>query len=148
MPRSRAQAQNQAVLDALRESTEKLEKQVSRAGKEQFKANALAETGQKSVSAMMEQLRQADVYRERELAQARERLAGAREGRLDIIKSLLPVLDGLGEALASGERLLRRAGQTPAPAPPAARASFWRRHPRRLLATGRERCRRRRWPPG
>jgi molecular chaperone GrpE (heat shock protein) len=103
-----AQAENQTSLRGLHETVEKLEKQLARLGKEQFKANALAETQQKNFKTTLEQLREAETYRERELAQLREKLAAARdEGRLDVIKSVLPALDGLGEAIASGERLLK-----------------------------------------
>lgn len=116
---SHVQTENQAILGGLREAVEHLEKQLARAGKEQFKANTLAEDQQRSVTTMLAQLREAEVYRERELAQLRERLANARsEGRLDIIKGLLPTLDGLGEALASGERLLTHAAYVPVPASP------------------------------
>ena len=102
------QAENHTRLQTLHEAVEKLEKQLARAGKEQFKANTLAETQQRTFKTTLEQLREAEAYRERELAQLRERLATARgEGRLDVIKSVLPALDGLEAAISSGERLLK-----------------------------------------
>lgn len=104
---AQSQVEHQDRAAALREAIEKLEKQVARAGKEQFKTNALAEAQQQSVKSVLEQLREANAYRERELAQLRERLVGARaEGRTELIHRLLPVLDGLDEALSAGRRLL------------------------------------------
>ncbi len=109
---TQVQSQTQTTLIALQETAEKLEKQQARAGKEQFKANALAETQLKNFKTALEQLREAENYRERELAHLREKLATAGdEGRLEIIKSVLPVLDGLDEAIASGERLLKNKAQ-------------------------------------
>lgn len=87
-----------------------LEKQISKLGREQFKANALMEAQQQQLQAALEQLREQDERREKERA---ELLAGRpaelAEARLQVIQRLLPVLDGLDEALASGERLLERA---------------------------------------
>jgi molecular chaperone GrpE len=104
---TQVQTENQRVLGALQEAVTRLEKQLVRAGKEQFKANILAEGQQKSLKTLLEQAREAETYRERELAQLRERLAQARgDSRLDVIKSVFPVLDGLQEALDSGDRLL------------------------------------------
>ena len=109
---TQVQSQTQTTLIALQEAVEKLEKQQARAGKEQFKANALAETHLKNFKTALEQLREAENYRERELAHLREKLATARDdGRLEIIKGVLPVLDGLDEAIASGERLLKNKSQ-------------------------------------
>ncbi len=94
------------TLTALRQTNERLERQVSRSGKEQFKANALTEAQQQNVKSLMEQLHEADGYRERELTNLRERLVTARrDGRMEVINRLLPVADGLSEAVASGERI-------------------------------------------
>lgn len=93
---------------AMGEVTDRLEKQLSRAGKELFKANALADAQQKGAETMLAQLRDAAAHRERELAQMREQLGTAHEeGRLDVVRRLLPAIDGLEEALASGRRLQR-----------------------------------------
>lgn len=95
---------------ALREAIEKLEKQIARAGKEQFKANSLAEAQQQSVKSTLEQLREANTYRERELVSLRERLVNARgEGRRQVVERLLPVLDGIDEALSAGKRMFLEA---------------------------------------
>lgn len=113
---TRAQADSQRALSALHETVEKTEKQLARLGKEQFKANLLAETQRQNTKELLDQIREAEKQHERELAQLRERLSRARaEGRLDIIKSILPVMDGLDEALASGERLLASPFHAPAP---------------------------------
>ncbi len=110
---------------AMSEVTDRLEKQLNRAGRELFKANTLAEAQQKSAETMLEQLRDAEAHRERELAQLRERLgeAGA-EGKLDVVRRLFPALDGLEEALASGRRRLQRATALP---DSSALPSFWQR---------------------
>ncbi len=104
------------TLTTLRQTNERLERQVSRSGKEQFKANALTEAQQQNVKSLMEQLHEADGYRERELENLRERLVTARrDGRMEVINRLLPVADGLSEAVASGERIgeatKRRSGE-------------------------------------
>ncbi len=84
-----------------------LEKQISKLGREQFKANALMEAQQQQIQAALEQLRQQDERREKERAELlARREAELTEARLQLVQRLLPVLDGLDEALASGERLL------------------------------------------
>jgi molecular chaperone GrpE len=72
-----------------------LQKQLARFGREQFKLNTLVEAQQRQVQAALEQLREHDERRERDVAHA----------RLDVVKSLLPVLDGLDEALSSLDRI-------------------------------------------
>ncbi|MCX6032233.1 MAG: nucleotide exchange factor GrpE [Chloroflexi bacterium] len=109
---TQAQTANQATIAALRETLDRLERQIGRSGKEQFKANALAEVQQQTVKTLLEQLREAEGYRERELASLRERLTAARrDSRMEIIGRLLPVADGLGEAVAAGERISELANQ-------------------------------------
>lgn len=95
------------TLAELRESLAQLERQISKAGREQFKTNALAEAQQKSLEAALEQLHAAVAAREQEANAWREQLAAARtRERLELIRALLPVLDGLHEVLDSGQRLL------------------------------------------
>jgi molecular chaperone GrpE (heat shock protein) len=109
----------------LGEWLERLEKQLSRAGREQFKANALADSFQKSSEATLDQLRDAAAHRERELNQMRDRLSEATgAGRLEVVQRLLPALDGLEAALASGNRLLQRSAALERPE---ARPSLWDR---------------------
>jgi len=104
---------NNAELDlpqqitALREAVEKLDRQVARAGKEQFKANSLAEAQQQNLKTMLDQLRAGEAAREREVAQLREQIDRVGdEVRLELIRQLLPVLDGLDEAISAAESLL------------------------------------------
>ncbi|NTU65136.1 MAG: hypothetical protein HGB05_17485, partial [Chloroflexi bacterium] len=104
---------NDAELDlpqhitALREAVEKLDRQVTRAGKEQFKANSLAEAQQQNLKTMLDQLRAGEAAREREVAQLRQQLDRVEaDARLEVIQRLLPVLDGLDGAIAAGEALL------------------------------------------
>ena len=109
-------AQSQAQWATVSETLDRLEKQTTRAGKEQFKANTLAEAQQQNVKAMLEQIRTAEAGRERELAQWREALPAARaQARQEILRQLLPIADGLSEALAAGERLLARPAEPRAP---------------------------------
>jgi len=92
-----------------------LEKSVSRAGREQFKTLALVQTQQEQLDAALDALRVADARREEELAAWPARAQRARDAaRLEVALELLPALDGLDEAINSGQRLLDR----PAPPPP------------------------------
>lgn len=83
-----------------------LEKQIARLGREQFKLNALIERQQQQLQTALQQLSEQDERRENErtelLARRRDDLA---EARLQVIQQLLPVLDGLDQALAAGEGL-------------------------------------------
>ena len=95
------------LLAALPAAIEKLERQVARAGKEQFKANNLLETQQQNWKAILDQLREGEAARDREVAVVRDQLDHAHEAaRLDLIAQVLPVLDGLDEAINAGEALL------------------------------------------
>jgi molecular chaperone GrpE (heat shock protein) len=92
---------------ALREVVEKLDRQMARAGKEQFIANSLAEAQQQNLKTILDQLRAGEAARERELTQLRAQAdRGGDAARLEVIERLLPVLDGLDEAIAAGESLL------------------------------------------
>jgi len=93
-----------------------LEKSVSRASREQFKTLALVQTQQEQLGAALEALRVADARREEELAAWPARAQRARDAaRLEVARGLFPALDGLDEAINSGQRLLDQ----PAAAPPA-----------------------------
>ena len=114
-----------ATEPSLGEVADRLEKQVSRIGKEQFKVNTLIEAQQKNHEAMLEQLREAGAHRERELAQLREKLSEATSlGQVGVVQRLLPALDGVEEALASGRRLMQR---SEARDKAAAHPSLWQR---------------------
>jgi molecular chaperone GrpE len=75
-----------------------LEKRVSKLGREQYKANTLAEAQAERLAATLEALQAA---LERQEA-AREE--AVRKARLDILEALLPVLDSLEAGLKSGGR--------------------------------------------
>lgn len=98
-----------AQLGDLRAAISALEKQISRAGREQLKANTLTSAQTEQFTAALEQLRSADARRETTLADLRERAqADQREARLSVVRALLPALDGLDEALRSGQATLAR----------------------------------------
>jgi len=106
------------LVAALPAAIEKLDRQVTRAGKEQFKANNLLETQQQNWKAILDQLRDGEAARGHEVTLLRDQLADAHTAaRLDLIAQVLPVLDGLDEAIKAGEALLadeapvRSAGQ-------------------------------------
>lgn len=85
-----------------------------RLGREQLRLNALIEAQEREFQAALQQLREQGERRESELAEAlARRPAERKEARLQVVQRLLPVLDGLDQALSSGERLLERG---PAPA--------------------------------
>jgi molecular chaperone GrpE len=75
-----------------------LEKQLGKLGREQYKANTLAEAQAGRLETTLEAL-QAALERQ-ELAQEE----AVRKARLDILAALLPVLDGLEAGLKSGGR--------------------------------------------
>lgn len=102
-----AESPSLSELEALREALLSIEKQIGRVGREQFKANNIAEAQATQLSAAIEQLRTADARREAELAALRERSRGALvAARLEVVQAILPALDGLDEALRSGNSLL------------------------------------------
>lgn len=97
-----------------------LEKQISRAGREQFKANTLAETQLARLTEALEQLRTADAERMAEIEALRtQQVAAQTAARLDVARAIIPALDGLDEALRAGEQVLAQ----PLPPPPA--PGFW-----------------------
>ena len=99
-----------------------LEKSVSRAGREQFKTLALVQTQQEQLGAALDALRVADARRAEELAAWPARAQRARDAaRLEVAQALFPALDGLDEAINSGQRLLDQ------PAAPLLAPSFFDR---------------------
>ncbi|HZY42919.1 MAG TPA: hypothetical protein VFF59_13075, partial [Anaerolineae bacterium] len=95
------------LMAALPAAIEKLDRQVTRAGKEQFKANNLLETQQQNWKAILDQVREGEAARDREVSALRDQLDHAHESaRLALIEQMLPVLDGLDEAISAGEALL------------------------------------------
>jgi molecular chaperone GrpE (heat shock protein) len=106
-----------------------LEKQIARLGREQFKLSSLIEVQQQQTQAALQQLRDQDARREQErVVWLTQRQSDQAEARLQFIQQLLPVLDGLDKALATGERLLQRAptpAQPQASKPAAGRVTLW-----------------------
>lgn len=91
---------------ALRDSVTALDKQLGRVGREQFKVNVLNETQQQQVQTALDQLRDVNLRREADLTLLRDQLRAEQSAqRLLVIHRILPALDSLDEAIASGERL-------------------------------------------
>ncbi len=83
-----------------------LEKQFNRVGREQFKTNTLFEAQQAQTGETLELLKAAQARQEAESAVWRDHSRASLETlRLQMACTLLPVLDGLEEALAAGRRL-------------------------------------------
>jgi molecular chaperone GrpE len=109
-------------LAAIQDALAALEKQISRAGREQLKANSLAETKLERLTSALDMLREQEEQRTKELDEMRQQLHTVRaEARLEVVQALLPTLDSLDEALRSGQTLLER------PATPAGEPSIFER---------------------
>lgn len=122
-----------ARIDGLQAAVAALEKQVGRAGREQLRANALAETQAERLAEALAALRAAEERHAAELRAAREAAeAAVAEARLAVARATFPAIDGLDEALRAGaatlahaaaptspDELLRRllTGEAPEPAP-------------------------------
>lgn len=105
----------QPGMATIEQSLAALEKQINRAGREQLKLNVLVETQTEQQRMALEALQLANERRDNEVLALREQLRAAQQAtRLDMVRALLPVLDGLDEAQRSGTHLL---GQPPVPAP-------------------------------
>lgn len=90
---------------ALREELENLRRELKRIGRHQFKANTLDETRLERWQEAVKALESALVRREGEVASMRLQQRQAIEAaRREWLVTLLPLLDGLEDALASGER--------------------------------------------
>lgn len=97
----------QTGLGEVRDAMTQLEKQMARAGKEHFKTNTLAEAQQQAVKTLLEQARTAEATAQALRAHELTQLQAAQANlQIEWLKQLLPTLDGLGEALAAGQRLL------------------------------------------
>jgi molecular chaperone GrpE len=86
-----------------------LEKQLGKLGREQYKANTLAEAQAERLAATLETLQ--DMLSRQEAA----RDEAVRKARLDILEALLPILDGLEAGLKSGGRHAYRLHQQGSP---------------------------------
>lgn len=97
-------------LAALEQSLAAVEKQITRAGREQLKMNALFESQAEQQRAVLAALQAANERHDSEASLLREQLRNAQQAaRLDLVRALLPGLDGLDEALRSGTHLLEHA---------------------------------------
>lgn len=97
-------------LVALEQSLAAVEKQITRAGREQLKMNALFESQTEQQRMALEALQAANERHASEASLLREQLRSAQQAtRLDLVRALLPGLDGLDEALRSGTHLLDHA---------------------------------------
>jgi molecular chaperone GrpE len=76
----------------------KLEKEVGKLGREQYRANTLAQAQAERLEAALESLQ--SVLAQQEAA----RQEAVHKARLEVLKSLLPLLDGLEASLRSGGR--------------------------------------------
>lgn len=86
-----------------------LEKQIGKLGREQYKANTLAEAQTERLQTTLEAL-QATLQRQ----QAAQEEA-VQKGRVELLTALLPVLDGLEAGLKSGARHIYRLYQQGSP---------------------------------
>jgi molecular chaperone GrpE (heat shock protein) len=115
----------------LQASYEGLKKQISRSGKEQFKANSLTESQMENLKQALDTLKTADERREKELLNLSEQNRhNQAKARLEVTRSLLPVIDSLDEAARSGEQLLAQIEQQPETTkvvPPQKERSFFAR---------------------
>lgn len=99
-----------ARIEALESTIAALERQIGRAGREQLKANALAETHAERLADALAALRAADERREAELTAAREQgKAAVAEARLEVARAMFPAVDGLDEAMRAGRATLAHA---------------------------------------
>jgi molecular chaperone GrpE len=92
------------LAETMQTSLSSLEKQVNRAGREQFKANTLAENQSEQLGEALDWLRSVEEHRVEALQRKSEEDQTA--ARLEVAQSVLPALDGLDEALRSGQTML------------------------------------------
>lgn len=106
-----------ARVELLQNTLAALEKQVGRSGREQLKANALAERQAEQLAEALAALHAAKerCASELESAQAQRRAAVA-EARLEFARAIFPTLDGLDEALRAGQAMLAHASRSEPPA--------------------------------
>jgi molecular chaperone GrpE len=106
-----------ARVELLQTTVAALEKQISRAGREQLKANALAERQAEQLAAALAALQAAEERRAGELESAHaQRRSAVAEARLEFARAIFPTLDGLDEALRAGQAMLAYADRREPPA--------------------------------
>jgi hypothetical protein len=95
-----------AKQSTLTDTLASLEKQIGRAGREQFRASTLAEAQRDQLQAVLEVMQQSESEREAQLAEVREGATIAvKQARLAMARAIIPAIDGMDEALRSGSRL-------------------------------------------
>lgn len=118
---SAIEAQLMAQAEPLQATLSSLEKQLGRVGREQLKANTVVQTQADRWTEALELLRAADLRREAEIQTLRDQQQVAQATtRLELIRAILPTLDGLDQALLAGETILAHPPSTPP-------AGFWQR---------------------
>lgn len=102
--------------DAMATALSGIEKQISRAGREQLKANSLAEAQLEQLQSALEALQAGDERRNKEIDALREQNdQSQRTARIEVACSMFPALDSLDEAIRSGEQILQRYAAPSAP---------------------------------
>lgn len=99
-------------LDALQATIAALEKQIGRAGREQLKANAIAERQADQLAEALQVLQAAEARRtvDHEALHEQQRKA-VTEARLEVARAIFPSVDGLDEALRAGQTMLAHAAR-------------------------------------
>lgn len=127
-------AEWQAFADRLAGSVDELAQALARANRTQFKSNTLAEMKEQQVATALGVLQEIATRREQmqaaRQAQEEERAAALRdEAQAEFAAELLPALDGLELALASGRAMLDRQRAAAAAGRPAepTQPTFWQR---------------------
>ena len=87
-------------------STDRVEQELRKLGKTQFKANALAEEQTARLQKALDAVQLAQQENARLLDQLQEKNAVAL--RKDLLEAILPALDGVDNAIASGKRYLNK----------------------------------------
>lgn len=96
------------ALAPLEEALRALEKQVGRAGREQLKANSIAEAQADQISALLEQVRASEAQRAAEAGAQREQAhAGLAAARLEVARSCCPRSTASTPRCALGRRCWR-----------------------------------------
>ncbi len=97
------------LLNGDQENIGNLATQVRKLAKTQFKANTLQEKQLSQQDETVAGLRQSIEQQEKRLAElAQQRQQAVESGQLDVLKSLLPVLDGLDAAFDNGRRQVKK----------------------------------------
>lgn len=101
-----------AIADWVERSDEQLraiDEQLKKLNRSQFKANTLAESQAGRMDSALQALRDSLELHREELAQLQQTAnARAAEARLQVVEAMLPVLDGIEQALDSGRSYLER----------------------------------------